>query len=94
MVAIQVFGKEGCAQCQAAKAKFTHYLTKRDLDGKVQLLFYDLGTVDGLAEGAFQDVSDIPTTIIMDEEDVLARWEQRVPTTEEFEASLTGHLPS
>jgi hypothetical protein len=94
MVAIQVFGKEGCAQCLTAKAKFSHYLTKKALDGKVQLLFFDMGTVEGLAEGAYQDVSDIPTTIITDEDNVVARWEKRVPTTEEFEASLSGHLPS
>ena len=85
---VEVFGKENCAQCQAAKAKVTHYLTRQSLTGQVCLVFHDMGTVDGMAEGAFRDVKDIPTTIVSADERQLARWDGKVPTTEEFASSL------
>ena len=35
----------------------------------------DMDTVDGMAEGAFRDVADIPTTIVRDSGVDLARWD-------------------
>jgi hypothetical protein len=89
-IEVDVFGKEGCAQCQAAKAKFAHFLQKESLNGKVQLVFHDMGTPNGLAEGALHDVIDIPTTIVLDDADesIVKRWDGCVPTTEEFARSL------
>ena len=39
------------------------------------VVFFDMDTVDGMAEGAFRDVADIPTTIVRDSGVDLARWD-------------------
>ena len=85
---VEVYGKSGCAQCNATKAKLSHYLQKHSLQDSVKLTFVDMGTPDGLAEGAFNDVFNIPTTIVRAEDDVLARWDECIPPTEEFAGSL------
>ena len=88
MAVVEVFGKDGCAKCKAAKDKLTHYVTKQSLQQEVDLIFYDVETVDGMAESAFKDVHEIPTTIVTRNEDVIARWEGCVPPTTEFAQSV------
>ena len=56
---VEVYGKSGCAQCNATKAKLSHYLKKHSLQDNVSLTFVDMGTPDGLAEGAF-NVAFVP----------------------------------
>jgi hypothetical protein len=41
-------------------------------------------TVDGLAEGAFHEVADVPTVIIFENKDELVRWVKQPPVSEEF----------
>ena len=41
-------------------------------------------TVDGLGEGAFYSVDKIPSTVIEKEGTILARWDGKVPLSEEF----------
>lgn len=48
------------------------------------LAFFDMETVDGLAEGAFYSVTKIPSTVIERGEEVLARWDGKVPLSSEF----------
>ena len=66
MMKIEVFGKQGCALCQTTKRKLAHFIEKWGRSDKVEMAFVDMETVEGLAEGAFRDVSDVPTTIISD----------------------------
>ncbi|NQT95961.1 MAG: thioredoxin family protein [Candidatus Omnitrophica bacterium] len=81
---IRVFGKKDCAKCETTKNKFNHFLQKNNHLDSVNLEFHDMDTVDGFAEGAYNDVLKIPTTIIENQERILARWEGEVPKTEEF----------
>lgn len=81
---IKVFGKQGCAKCDTTKNKFNHFLKKNGFTEKAVLEFLDMDTVDGMAEGAYNDVLKIPTTIIEKDNNIVARWEGEVPKTEEF----------
>jgi DNA replication protein DnaC len=81
---IKVFGKKNCAKCETTKNKISHYLKKNNSTHKAMLKFYDLDTVDGMAEGAYNDVLKIPSTIIENGENILARWDGEVPNTADF----------
>ncbi|MGB3480559.1 MAG: hypothetical protein WBB67_15560, partial [bacterium] len=49
-----------------------------------QIEYYDMETLDGLTEGAFHEVSDIPTVIIFDDKNELTRWVKQPPISKEF----------
>ena len=86
---IKVFGKKNCAKCETMKNKINHYLKKNDTAPGAMLEFYDLDTLDGMAEGAYHDVLKIPATIIERDSTILARWDGEVPKTEDFAAHLS-----
>ena len=83
-VKIKVFGKKDCAKCETTKNKFDHFINKNGYSNKAILEFHDMDTIDGIAEGAFHDVLKIPTTVIEEQDAVLARWDGEVPRSEEF----------
>ena len=85
---IEVFGKQGCAICQSTKNKLSHFLEKWGFAGTVPLDFVEMETVDGLAEGAFRDVIEIPTTIVSDDGAALARWDGMIPPSEDLRKAL------
>lgn len=85
---VKIFGKEGCAKCQTTKNKFNHFISKWNLEDKVEVVFYDMDTVEGMAEGAYIDVVDIPVTILEKNGQQLARWDGEVPKSTEFESYL------
>ncbi|KPJ63399.1 MAG: hypothetical protein AMS15_00495 [Planctomycetes bacterium DG_23] len=89
---VAIFGKEDCQICKAARKKIAFFLGKWGLSGKVATKFYDMSTVDGMAEGAFHDVLEIPTTIIFAGEKSLARWEGKLPPSSELGAHLQNSL--
>jgi hypothetical protein len=85
----EVFGKPGCAMCRSTKDKLTHLLGKAAAAPAIGLEFVDVESVTGMAEGAFNDVHDIPTVLLRsDGGDVLARWEGKVPPSVEIQAFL------
>ena len=84
---VKIFGKEGCAKCQTTKNKFKHFIAKLEVDEKVTLDYHDMESIDGRAEGAYNDVLQIPTTIIEKDGDVIARWEGEI-SSEEIKAHL------
>lgn len=85
-IQVKVFGKPGCEFCKTTVKKFETFLGRWDISPQeVNLNFYDMETVDGLAEGAFNSVIKIPTTIIEKENSALARWDGKVPLSSEFE---------
>jgi hypothetical protein len=82
---LEVFGKPECAKCRSSKEKLTHLLSKAGLTETVPLVFFDLASVEGMAEGAFNDVTDqLPTVILRcDSGEPLGRWEGKVPLSTE-----------
>ena len=87
---VDVFGKEECAKCRTTKNKLNHFLKKWGLDGKVEIQYFDMDSEEGIAEGAFRDVGQIPTIIVEDGGKDLARWEGVVPDSDEVKSALTG----
>jgi hypothetical protein len=86
---VEVFGKTGCAKCKSAKEKLSHLLTKADLALAVPLVFHDMDTVEGMAEGAFSDVLHVPTVILRsDAGQVRCRWDGKAPLSTEVMALL------
>jgi len=85
---VNIFGRPDCGKCQTTKNKVSHFLSKWGLDEKVSITFHDMSTVDGMAEGSFHDVIDIPATILFDGERRIARWDGKVPESEELRTHL------
>jgi len=85
---VMIFGKTDCVKCTRTKHKIGHYMNKWGLVGDVPVLFMDMDTPDGLAEGAFQDVLHVPTTIVMRGDGTVARWDGEVPDSASLRACL------
>ncbi len=81
---IDIFGKQDCAICNTTKRKLDHYLDKWGLAGKVEMKWIDLDTVDGRAEGAFEDVMNVPTVIVRRGSSETRRWDGEVPKSDEL----------
>jgi thiol-disulfide isomerase/thioredoxin len=84
MIKVSVFGKKECDACKAAMEKIVHFSQRLGKAGDTSIDFVDVETPDGLAEGAYRDVFDIPTVILEDGGDEVARWVKKVPLSREF----------
>ncbi|HUW30833.1 MAG TPA: thioredoxin family protein [Planctomycetota bacterium] len=87
---ILVFGKESCAKCRTTKHKLGHLLEQGGLTEKIPLRYYDLSTVDGMTEGAWRDVLNVPTVIVDDNAKELTRWSGVVPHEDELKKVLVA----
>jgi len=86
---IWVFGREECPNCKVAKKSVDDLLSKNGISETVKHVYYDMDTVDGLAEGAFHDVRSIPTTILHEKGDDIARWDGVIPPLEELTLKIS-----
>jgi len=90
---VKVFGKPGCEFCKTTMKKFETFLQRWGIDaGAVNLTFFDMETMDGLAEGAFYSVIKIPATVIEKDGEILSRWDGKVPLSEEFKEHFSPFL--
>ncbi|MGB7054185.1 MAG: glutaredoxin family protein [bacterium] len=87
MKQVYVFGKPDCPVCKDTREKLAYFKEKNDF--AAQIKYYDMDTVDGLTEGAYHEVEDIPTVIIFDDKKELIRWVKKPPVSEEFLPYLT-----
>jgi thiol-disulfide isomerase/thioredoxin len=87
MKQVYVFGKPDCPVCKDAREKLAYFKEKNNF--AAQIKYYDMDTVDGLTEGAYHEVEDIPTVIIFDDKKELIRWAKKPPVSEEFLPYLT-----
>ena len=88
MTTIAIFGKQGCAKCETTRAKMRHFVSDWQLDHQVEVVFHDMDTVDGRAEGMFHDVIDIPATVVQRQGQAVARWDGVVPKSEAVKSVL------
>ena len=84
MIKVSVFGKQECDACKAAVRKVTYFSEKWGKADETAIDFVDVETPDGLAEGAYRDVYDIPTVILQHGDEEVARWIKQVPLSREF----------
>ena len=89
MTRISIFGKTECAKCKTTKHKLSH-LVAGELDHKVELVFHDMETLDGRAEGAFYDVNKIPATVVEKEDREVGRWDGDVPNSQDIHRLILG----
>jgi thioredoxin-like negative regulator of GroEL len=89
---IKIFGKAGCQVCKQAVEKIDYFLNKWDYKGQVPIQYFDMETVDGLAEGAFYEVYEIPTVVLLKANQELDRWLKRPPLSKELKPHLDRHI--
>jgi len=90
---VKIFGKPNCEFCKTTMKKFETFFGRWSIDkNQIPLTFYDMETVDGLAEGAFYGVTKIPSTVIQEGEDVLQKWHGKVPLSNEFKDFFSEHV--
>lgn len=87
MKQVYVFGKPDCPVCKDTREKLAYFKEKNDF--AAQIKYFDMDTIDGLTEGAYHEVEDIPTVIIFDDKKELIRWVKKPPVSEEFLPYLT-----
>jgi thiol-disulfide isomerase/thioredoxin len=79
MGVVKIFYKDDCPKCPMAKQ-----LRDNLKDKNVQVLDYNVGTADGLAEASFYSVMSLPTVVVEDAmENGLGEWRGDVPGMEE-----------
>ena len=89
---VNIFGKQNCGNCKSTKKMLAFFIPKWGLGEKIQVEFHDMETTDGFAEGAFHDVADkLPTVIVANGDKTLARWDGKIPNTEELKVVLTAN---
>ncbi|MFA5771581.1 MAG: thioredoxin family protein [Thermoplasmata archaeon] len=83
-MSVKLFYKQGCKNCPQAKA----LCQKLEKDG-AKVLYYDVDTVDGLAEASFHEVMATPTIVVVNSKDTeLKSWRGTTPTAEEIKKVL------
>jgi hypothetical protein len=87
---IEVYGKKDCGMCESAKNKISVFLDRWDMADEVEVVFRDMDTVEGAAEGDFYDVFEIPTVLVKDGNAVVARWEDHRFQSQELQDALNG----
>jgi len=91
---VHIFGKPDCDLCKSAQRKVEFFLAKWNLRDQVPVRFVDMSTVEGLTEGAFFNATEIPSTLVLADGTVVARWEATIPPSEELRRALTQPSPS
>jgi len=92
---VRIFGKKECSLCKATSEKISFFVEKWKLKSDVAVVFYDMDTIDGLAEGSFQNAMDVPTTVFVKDGLEIARVTKEVPDSGKLEELLlknTGGL--
>jgi hypothetical protein len=79
MGTVKIFYKDDCPKCPLAKQLRDNLKEKN-----VEVLDYNVGTADGLAEASFYSVMSLPTVVVEDAmENGLGEWRGDVPRVEE-----------
>jgi thioredoxin-related protein len=74
---LKLFWRKECKKCQPAKMA-CKYLEENGFEVE----YYDIDTVNGMAEAAFYEVISTPTAIVVDERgNEIASWRGEVPDT-------------
>lgn len=84
---VLIFGKKDCEACKAMHEKVRFFVDRWNV--KVDSIdFIDMDTVDGLAEGAYRDVYDVPTMVIEADGSEIGRWKKTPPLSTELKPLL------
>ncbi len=79
---VLIFGRKTCPVCKDVLHKFQYFKEKTKFEPEIQ--YIDVDQLDGMAEGAFYEVAEIPTVVILDQDKEIKRWVKDPPVSEEF----------
>lgn len=80
-----IFGKSTCEVCHKVKNKL-EYFAKNEFS--IPIEYFDVDTVEGMAQSAFWGISEIPTVILLQDKIEVKRWEQSAPLFSELKTLL------
>lgn len=80
---VKIFTKKDCPKCPPAKD-----LGEILLSRGYNVFFFDIGTIDGLAEAQFYGVMATPTILILKDNQEIKSWRGETPTIDEIEKYL------
>lgn len=83
---IKLFGTKLCPGCNMAVKRINEVI--EGYDGKVAVNYYDMETVDGLMEGALNEVMKLPTIVLSSRGELVARWNGDVPEADDLRERL------
>ena len=78
----RVFGRKTCPYCQKAKEKVEYFINRWQVGTPV--LYHDVDVPDGMTEGAWYDVYEIPTVLLEEGDQVIRRWLKTPPLLQEL----------
>ncbi len=86
-IKFKIYGKQSCDICHKVHEKMqyfrSHWLNEAVID------YLDMETVEGLAEGSFNNIYDIPTVVLEKGGKELGRWIRVPPTFEELKTMFS-----
>lgn len=87
---IKLFGTKLCPGCNTAVKRVNEAV--KECSDEVKIDYYDMETVDGLTEGALNEVMKIPTIILSERGELVARWNGDVPDLDDLRERLNKTL--
>jgi len=102
-VNVKLFGKEGCAKCHTLQGRLEKFVEKQNVNGLLGLQYYDMTTVDGLAESMKYGINParIPAVVVENRNGIAYRkstnYDSKNPmdaviTEKDFGPTVTGLL--
>jgi glutaredoxin len=82
------FVKTDCEACRNAKEKVSFFLDKWGAADSVETENINLDSEDGLVEAAMLGVADVPTIILRNDDEEIARWGRKAPQSDELKTAL------
>ena len=82
MKTVLIFGRKTCPVCKDVLHKFQYFKEKTKFEPEIK--YIDMDDLDGMTEGAFYEVADIPTVVILENGKEIKRWVKNPPVSEEF----------
>jgi len=76
---IKIFWQKNCPNCPEAKN------VAKQLEKEAEVQYFDVDTVDGLAEASYYDIASTPSTVVLDNnENEIKIWRGKTPRLEEI----------
>ena len=76
---IKIFWQKNCPHCPEAKN------TGKQLEKEAEVQYFDVDTVDGLAEASYYDIASTPSIAVLDNNDnEIKIWRGKTPRLEEI----------
>jgi glutaredoxin len=76
---IKIFWQKNCPRCPEAKN------VGKQLEKEAEVQYFDVDSVDGLAEASYYNIASTPSTVIVDNEDnEIKIWRGNAPNMEEI----------